>query len=226
MSTKYPRTYHVPFSPGTSSDDRKLTQEEFEKFFIGKDVVISEKLDGENTALTHFDCFARSHGAPTRSPWSRNIWDTDGVFWRVKDKIGEDEIVYGENLYGEHSIHYEDLKAYFHIFAARDNENWYSWDDVELVADILSLPTVPVIFKGKLESEEQLREIIKNAMETPSAYGVEKEGVVIRNMYQFPVEVNGESIFHENVCKYVRAHHVQTGVHWTRDWKKAEIKYC
>ena len=45
-NTKYPRTYHVPFSPGTSSDDRKLTQEQFEEWFLNTPLVISEKMDG------------------------------------------------------------------------------------------------------------------------------------------------------------------------------------
>lgn len=224
-NTKYPRTYHVPFSPGTSSDDRKLTQEQFEEWFLNTPLVISEKMDGENTMFSKLDVYSRSHAAPTRHPWSRNLWDTNGLFWKVKDKIGEDEYVYGENLYGEHSIHYDSLRSYFHMFAARNNEYWYSWDDVELMADILQVPTVPVLFKGVINTEQEMRELIDDIMSKPSTYGIEKEGVVIRHAESFPVEIDGESVFHKNVCKWVRPHHVQTGEHWTRNWKKAELIY-
>jgi hypothetical protein len=49
MYIKYPRTPHLPWSPGKSSDDiliasiSSLTQLE--------DIVVTEKLDGENTTL-------------------------------------------------------------------------------------------------------------------------------------------------------------------------------
>ena len=141
-----------------------------------------------------------------------------------KDKIGEDEYVYGENLYGEHSIHYDNLTSYFYMFAARDNDNWYSWMDVELMAEILNVPTVPVLFEGTINTEKELRDLIDDIMSKPSTFGAEKEGVVIRHAEAFPVEVDGESVFHKNVCKWVRPHHVQTDSHWTRYWKKAEIK--
>ena len=42
---KYPRTYHLPFSPGTTKDDRVL--KDCSNFF-GKEVVVLTKMDGEN----------------------------------------------------------------------------------------------------------------------------------------------------------------------------------
>ena len=45
INTKYPRTYHLPWSPGTTSDDRKLSGDWFENY-KGKEIVITEKLDG------------------------------------------------------------------------------------------------------------------------------------------------------------------------------------
>ena len=216
---KYPRTYHVPFSPGATSDDKRLSEEDFIKHFTYKRLIFSEKLDGENCAITHFDCYARSHGAPTRSPWSINLWGNDGLLWRIKDSIGEDETIYGENLYGEHSIHYNKLTSYFHLFAANNNKEWYSWDDVELMGRILGIPTVPVLGSGYITSVDELKGIIDEYMKQPSAYGDTKEGVVIRVMDAFSVE----EPFYHNVCKYVRANHVQTDEHWTKHWKKAEL---
>ena len=55
---KYPRTYHLPWSPGTTADDKKLSGDWFD-MYKGKEIVITEKLDGENTAINHFDKFKK-----------------------------------------------------------------------------------------------------------------------------------------------------------------------
>jgi hypothetical protein len=55
-------------------------------------------------------------------------------------------------------------------------------------------------------------------MNMPSAYGNTKEGIVMRLAGEF----DGDD-FPNYVCKYVRANHVQTDEHWTRNWKKAEL---
>ena len=217
INTKYPRTYHMPFSPGRTNDDKVLKDGWFDNY-KGKEIVILEKLDGENTAITHFDCFARSHGAPTRSPWSRNLWDKDGILWQVKDKISEYETVYGENLYGEHSIHYDKLTNYWHIFAVSDGECWYSWDYVCIIADILRQPHVPVLWRGVIESEEQLKTLVDKFVSEPSAYGDTREGVVVRIANEFSIDE-----FSKSVCKWVRPNHVQTDEHWTKHWKKANL---
>ena len=43
---KYPRSYHLPFSPGATSDDKKWTNEQAIAYTTGKDLVVTEKLDG------------------------------------------------------------------------------------------------------------------------------------------------------------------------------------
>ena len=219
MSNKYPRTYHIPWSPGATSDDKKEPLDWFYGYgFPGTEIVITEKLDGEGIHFTNYDVYARSDGAPTRSPWSRNLWDTDGLLWKVRDKISPDEIVYGENLYGEHSIHYDRLPAYFFAFACRNGNWWFPWDDVVLMAEILQVPTVPVLWRGVIETEPQLKRLVAQFMTEPSTYGDTKEGVVMRKVDGFD-----NDDFSKNVVKYVRENHVQTDQHWTRNWKKAEL---
>ena len=216
---KYPRTYHVPFSPGATKDDKKLKDGWFE-YYRGKEIVFTEKLDGENSCLCQKGVFARSHGAETRSPWSINLWGDNGLYWKVKGLIDDDLLIFGENLYGEHSIHYEKLRDYFHVFACYNEttDKWWSWDDVKFVSKVLDVPHVPTLWRGIAESEDQIRELIIQTMNMPSAYGNTKEGVVIRLANEF----DGED-FTNYVCKYVRANHVQTDEHWTRNWKKAEL---
>ena len=218
INPKYPRTYHLPYSPGTTSDDRILHGEWF-KHYEGKEIVITEKLDGENTAMTRDDVYARTHAVATRSAWSYNLWNPgDGLHWRIKNLIGKYETVYGENLYGEHSIHYDKLTAYWHMFAANDGIDWYSWNDVKLLANYFEVPTVPVLWEGKITSESELKTLVDYYVQQPSVYGPEREGVVIRVAEGFPLNE-----FSNYVCKWVRPHHVQTDEHWTRNWKKAQL---
>lgn len=215
---KYPRTYHLPWSPGATSDDKILKSGWFDNY-KGKEVIFTEKLDGENTCMTFNNVYARSHGAPTRSPWSRNLWDPqEGLYWKVMNAIGPNEEVFGENLYGEHSIHYDRLPAYWHMFAVNDGEKWYSWDEVVEFSEMLDVYHVPLIWRTVVNSEDEVQKIVENMMKMPSAYGDKKEGIVMRLADSFSIEE-----FPKCVCKYVRANHVQTDEHWTRNWKKAEL---
>ena len=212
---KYPRTYHLPYSPGSTKGDKKLHGDWF-KNYIGQEIVITEKLDGENCAMNKTDVYARSHGAPTRSPWSKNLWDTNGLYWKVKDLIGDNETIYGENLYGEHSIHYDRLTDYFHLFAINNGTDWFSWDDVKMMAKFMNIPTVPELYRGRFYSEDELKNKIEELENQPSLYGKECEGVVIRLADSFKIDD-----FSKYVCKWVRPNHVQTDEHWTKNWTRA-----
>ena len=215
---KYPRTYHLPYSPGATKDDKKLQGNWFINY-KDKEIVITEKLDGENSAFTYNGVYARSHGNITTSPWSRNLWDPqEGLYWNCKSCIGENEILFGENLYGEHSIHYSNLPAYFFLFACCDDNNFYSWDDVVNMSEICFLRHVPVLWEGKVSSEKELEDLVNKLVKEPSEFGDTREGVVIRIKDSFPIKD-----FSKYVCKWVRPNHVQTDEHWTRNWKKATI---
>ncbi len=41
---KYPRTFHLPWSPGLTKDDKRIENLDG---FIGREVVVTEKMDGE-----------------------------------------------------------------------------------------------------------------------------------------------------------------------------------
>ncbi len=64
---KYPKTMHFPWSPGLQNDDRML---ESADVFLGKEVVITEKFDGENTSIYTDHIHARSLDSQNHS--SRN----------------------------------------------------------------------------------------------------------------------------------------------------------
>lgn len=193
---KYSRTNHLPWSPGLTDDDRvmhDLTP------FIGQDVVASRKMDGENTNMYPDHIHARSidsRGGADRA-WVKQFWSTFAhdipPGWRIC----------GENLWAEHSIHYNDLKSYFLGFSMWDERNnCLSWDDTMLYFQVLGIEPVPVLYRG-IFSEKVLHDIEKN-----SNWNTD-EGYVVRLASGFPY-----SEFKRSIAKYVRAGHVQTQRHW------------
>lgn len=212
--SKYPRTYHLPNSPGTTSDDRIAKSVDS---LVGIDIVITEKLDGSNTAITKDGVYGRSHADFTKNPWDVKSWE---IHQRIKNDLSEDLFIFGEGMYGIHSIEYQNLKSYFYLFGVRDNNIWVSWESVEEYAFLLDLPTVPVLFKGQVQSVKELKELTESLVSQPSALGGQREGIVVRNADMFH-----NDDFAENVMKWVRESHVKTDSHWTRNWVKAQLKY-
>jgi len=54
---KYPKTLHLPWSPGISKRDKILKDT---NDFINKNIVLTEKMDGENTTIDSKHYHARS----------------------------------------------------------------------------------------------------------------------------------------------------------------------
>ena len=108
--SKYPRTYHLPNSPGTTSDDRIAKSVDS---LVGIDIVITEKLDGSNTAITKDGVYGRSHADFTKNPWDVKSWE---IHQRIKNDLSEDLFIFGEGMYGIHSIEYQNLTSYFYLW--------------------------------------------------------------------------------------------------------------
>ena len=107
------------------------------------------------------------------------------------------------------------------MFGVRYKDIWLSWDEVEEISYLLDIPTVPVLFKGMTSIAPILEKLVKDYASQPSALGGVREGVVVRLRNSFH-----DDDFSKSLLKYVRKDHVQTSdTHWTRDWKKATIKY-
>lgn len=211
FSEKYPRTFHFPFSEGATNDDR--IQSDWQSI-LQHELVVTEKLDGENSCIKSSGVYARSHGAVNRNPWARPMWD---IWERVGHTLG-DLHIFGENMYAVHSITYAEMEHYFYIFAIRDGDTWLSWNEVLEYAQILELPVTPVVQRGHF-TEQTLKNLIAQQQRNGSLLGGVSEGVVCRIAAAF-----SDAAFSESVLKYVRKNHVQTDEHWSRNWQKAVLR--
>jgi hypothetical protein len=227
MRTKYERTYHFPWSPGTTSDDRFL---ETTEDLIGEEIVITEKLDGENSGITKGGVYARSHSAYTTNPWAEMVRNLHSS---LSNSLNEDEFLFGENMEGIHSIEYKNLTSPFYLFnvAIRKDDVFYfqSWDTIIEYSKMLNLNVVPTLFKGTIHSEKELKEltldILKNRsvlepFDTKTKEPINMEGIVVRRTCEFKADD-----FKTYAAKWVRKNHVKTDEHWTRNWKRADIKW-
>ena len=120
---KYARSLHAPISLGTTSDDRFMPRGYLAHFATLPQLVLTEKLDGQNNCFAAHGLYARSHAAPTQHPWDKPLLQR----WQhIKDDLGDLEL-FGENMYGIHSIAYSQLESYFYLFAVRRGGHWLSW---------------------------------------------------------------------------------------------------
>ena len=210
---KYPGTPYWPWSPSIGrGDDVHANPERF----VGKDVVVTEKLDGGNTLLHGGQVFARSVSAPSDAKWMAMVKKHHA--WKVTER---DVWLYGEDIYGVHSIEYDPVpeQETFYAFALRDGTGAFAaFAEVQSYAAGRDIPVVPVLFCGRFDSADAIRAFMQHTHGEPSALGGEREGVVMRLARAFPA-----TEFRDSVCKSVRPGHVQTDEHWTRRWRPCRI---
>ena len=246
-SRKYCRSLHAQISLGTTSDDRFMPNGYVSSFAQKKKLILTEKLDGQNNCFNKRGVFARSHVAPTQHPWDRPMRER----WElIKNDLNELEI-FGENMYGIHSIAYSNLESYFYVFAVREGDRWLSWEEVKFYANLLDFPVVPEIpvrfdlneFVAQETNENKAlakwltsnlgmpwEQYITTAGQLGGYDPITKktccEGFVVRNEEGFFTN-NGDLAVEcnefDNLFKLVRAGHVQTEVHWSKTWKPATL---
>lgn len=191
---KYPRTPHLPTSPGYTGDDLHTLNY---NNFTGKEVVITEKLDGENSTF-YSDGYFHARSIDGRSHPSRS-WTINEL---SKINLPSGLRICGENVYAQHSIAYNDLETYFFVYSVWEGDKCWGWSSVELLCQEVDLCTVPVLYKGKFDQK-----ILENAIK--SLDNRRQEGIVIRNANSFDYDD-----FFNNVAKWVRQNHVQSSEHW------------
>lgn len=251
QSKKYGRSLHAQISLGTTSDDRFMPNGYVQAFAEMPELVLTEKLDGQNNCFNKYGVFARSHVAPSQHAWDKPLRER----WElIKHDLGDLEI-FGENMYGIHSIAYRNLESFFYVFGVRENGRWLSWEEVKFYAALLDFPTVPdvkiktplkVFYQESTVSTKKENTILANwiiqnlgmtweaSVETEGLLGgydpeTEKpcsEGFVIRNKDSFATNEGSIPVAQNefnNLFKLVRKAHVKTDIHWTQNWKPATL---
>ena len=183
---------------------------------MGRRVVVTEKLDGSNTLLHRGEVYARSVSAPAAAKWLGMVRKHHA--WKVTEP---DVFLYGEEIYGVHSIAYDPVPEdeTFHAFALRYGDGSFgSFREMADYARSRAIPVVPVLFEGTFDSVQQVRDFVSEAHAQPSALGGEREGVVLRLAAGFPA-----ADFEHCVCKSVRVGHVQSDEHWSTRWRPCRI---
>ena len=224
---KFPRTYHFDFSENLQNDDKMLLSLDG---FLGKEVVVSEKIDGENTSMMSDYIHARSldSGDHLSRHWVKALHGT------IKHQIPKGWRICGENMFALHSIYYTGLTSYFYVFAIFDENNTcLAWKDVEDFSDLLGLQTVPVLYKGiwdkdlvskcytqksilkgwtpkkEIKEFKDFRRKIFDGEEISSFADESQEGYVCRIANAFDY-----SDYDKYVAKWVKKNHVQSSDNW------------
>ncbi len=212
---KYPKTFHANYSrPDPKGNDRVLDNQ---SHFAGREVIVTTKLDGENTSCYKDKIHARSIDSgphPSRT-WIKafhatfNQSITDG--WRVC----------GENLQAKHAIFYQNLPTYFFVFGIYNDKNvCISWDDTVETCVMLGLAAVPVLYRG-IWDENKVKACFSGRTLIDGVDCGEQEGYVVRTADAFAY-----NDFTNSVYKFVRPGHVAGDTeHWTKvSYKPNKLK--
>ncbi len=160
---KYPRTQHLEGSR-LQAGDEDLSQVPFSAV-LGKHIVIEEKIDGANTAISFDDegnllLQNRGHylygGHRERhynlfKAWA--IQNQDAFF----DVLGCRYIMYGEWMYAKHTVFYDALPDYFMEFDIYDRERdvFLSTHERRKLTSLMPIVhSVPVLGEGVYKSKE------------------------------------------------------------------------
>jgi hypothetical protein len=198
MSKKYGRTYHLPGSPGATSDDKILKSLSVFEQDGGIDVVATEKMDGENTTIYTGGTHARSVDGRYHPSRDRMKAFAAGI----SPMLEPNERIVGEYLYARHSITYEGLPHFFMGFAWIVNEVIQSWDDTIQKFEELGITPVPLLWRGQFDARQIDTLVASLDLE-------HQEGLVVRAAAAFT-----EDQMATHMGKFVREGHVQTDKHW------------
>ena len=200
---KYPRTFHLPWSPGATKDDRILKNTEH---FIGKEVVVTVKMDGENT--TFYRDYMHARSVEYENHPSRTVAKT--LHAKIAYNIPEGWRICGENLFAKHTIKYNNLPAYFLVFSIwQPNNVCLSWNETKEWAELLDLKTVPELYRG-IWNDKLIVGLYKEIYN-----GDPMEGYVVRLTDEFHYRA-----FRKSLAKFAKQNFVTSDSHWK--FKKIE----
>ncbi len=192
---KYPRTWHLPDSPGATDDDR--IQRDLSQ--LAGELVCTEKMDGGNLTFTRELMHGRSLDSGTH-PWDR---PAKALWARVAPQIPAGWRISGESMWARRSVAYPDLPGVYLVFGVWDEtDTLLDWDSTVEWAALWELPVVPVLYRGRDLAAARAAWSAQRTAEN-------SEGFVLRSAGRIP-----RSAFGHRCLKWVRAQHVRTRADW------------
>ena len=180
---KYPRTHHLEGSR-LQAGDEDLSQVPF-SHILGRHIVIEEKIDGANTALSFDDAGrlllqSRGHyltgGYRERHYNLFKQWANQNaeLFYLV---LGSRYVMYGEWMYAKHTVFYDALPDYFMEFDIFDREERVFLSTPErrrLTEQMEIVSSVPVLDTGVFQKKQAVLDYIG-----PSCYITDQKTEVL-----------------------------------------------
>lgn len=238
---KYPRTQHLEGSR-LQAGDEDLSQIPFSKI-KGKYIVIEEKVDGANCALSFNDegeLLLQSRGHYLTGGYRERHFNLFKQWANVhKEKfyevLGSRYIMYGEWLYAKHTVYYDELPHYFMEFDVFDRVNKIFLSTKarkELLKD-LPVCSVYVLAEGKFNKIDDIIKYlgrsnfisdshIENLVNTATLLGIDPERVKMETddsttMEGLYIKVESDTEVLQRL-KFVRYTFLQTVVESSSHW--------
>lgn len=155
---------------------------------VGDIIVIQEKLDGANASFT-FDngelhAFSRNRKLDASNTLGGYYEFIVSKFKDTKHLLNEDYIYFGEWL-NPHKVKYEGYEKQFFLFDiySKSKQQYLDFKEVEHEAITLGLNLIPVFYRGKYESFEQLESYVGQT-KVNGKIGEKHlgEGIVVKNI--------------------------------------------
>lgn len=213
LLAKWPRTYHLPISPGLQNDDRRHPDL---GIFENTQIAITEKMDGEGATMTRALTYPRSPDG--RYHPSRDMMKAFHA--ERAHLIPDDWRISGEYMYARHSVPYtiqnqNPLKSWFYGFGVWDEQNrLLPWDETLDVFEMIDVVGATELYRGSWD-EEAIAKVVE------AIDPARQEGFVLRSTdaIPYPEGKGGAGRFFRKVAKWVRKGHVQTDEHWSFRWR-------
>lgn len=196
---KYPRTFHLPYSPTSTSDDKRMSTDEH---FKGKLVVVTIKMDGENTTIYKNTSHARSLNSVVDSEdrnWIEAFRNT------IRDCLSDNMRICGENMFYKHTCVYNNLKSMYYAHSIWNGSTCLSWKDTVAIAKLFEISMSDIIYIGPYSKTK----ILNNYEKYKKTSEDDVEGFVVRLYDSFTYDD-----FSYSVNKYVDESFQVPDTHW------------
>lgn len=142
---KYGRTSHLPISPGATSDDKMMSSLDG---LIVEDLVVTEKMDGENATIHADHSCGGSHVRSLDGRYHPSQDWLKAFAAGISPYLTVGERIVGENLYARYSVACEALPSYFLGCAWIIGDEVQTWDLTQARFEELSILPVPTFYRG------------------------------------------------------------------------------